>query len=165
MRVTNISMSLKITVAGLAAIALLNGQGGSADRGKQLFQSNGCANCHRVGDSGSRLGPNLTDIGDRREADRLQKAIVTPDDEVLPENRFVEITMKDGSAVKGRLLNHDAFSVQFLDAKEQLRSIQTSQMKGYKILTTSAMPSFQNKLSAQAVNDLVAYLGSLKTAQ
>ena len=31
---------------------------------------------------------------------------------MLPENRYVEVTLKDGSTVKGRILNHDAMSVQ-----------------------------------------------------
>ena len=97
--------------------------------------------------------------------ERLQRSILTPDDEVLPENRFVNVTLKDGSAVKGRLLNHDALSVQLLDGKEQLRSFRSSDIRGYTILTKGLMPSFQNKLSAQDLADIVAYLSSLKAPE
>ena len=160
---TNSRMAWAMTagfVALTAAQALA--QGGDAAKGKELVASSGCLNCHRIEDTGSRMGPNLSDIGDRRTAERLQSSIVTPDDEVLPENRFVSVALKDGTTVKGRLLNHDAMSVQLIDAKEQLRSFQTANIKGYTILTKGLMPSFQSKLSGQQVSDIVAYLGSLK---
>jgi quinoprotein glucose dehydrogenase len=157
----NMTFSVLAGVLALAA-AQLFAQAGDAAKGKALVGSSGCLNCHRIGDTGSRMGPNLTDIGDRRTPDRLQSSILTPDEEVLPENRFVSVTLKDGTVVKGRLLNHDALSVQLIDAKEQLRSFETMNIKGYEILTKGLMPSFQGKLSAQQVADIVAYLGSLK---
>jgi putative heme-binding domain-containing protein len=110
------------------------------------------------------MGPNLSDIGDRRTAEQLQRSIVAPDEEVLPENRFVSVALKDGTTVKGRLLNHDALSVQLIDSKEQLRSFQTSAMRGYTILVKGLMPSFATKLADQQVSDIVAYLSSLKGA-
>ena len=155
----------RAVAVGLLALAQLLGQSGDLARGKALFQSGGCVNCHRIGDAGSRVGPNLSDIGDRREAERLQKAILAPDDEVIPENRYVNVTMKDGTTVRGRLLNHDGLSVQLMDSKEQLRSIEISKMKGYAIVTKGLMPSFQGKLSAQDIAHLVTYLGSLKTPE
>jgi putative heme-binding domain-containing protein len=144
------------------AAAQLVAQTGDAAKGKALVASSGCLNCHRIGDTGSRLGPNLSDIGDRRTPDRLQRSIVAPDEEILPENRFVSVVLKDGTTVRGRLLNHDALSVQLIDPKEQLRSFQTADMRGYTILTKGLMPTFENKLSAQEVADVVAYLSSLK---
>ena len=38
-------------------------------------------------------------------------------------------------------------------------------MRGYTILTKGLMPSFENKLSAQQVADVVAYLSSLKGSE
>ena len=157
----------RVTMVGVVVLAAarLFGQAGDAAKGKELVASSGCLNCHRIGETGSRMGPNLTDIGDRRTPDRLQRSIVAPDEEVLPENRFVSVVLKDGSTVRGRLLNHDALSVQLIDAKEQLRSFQTSEMANYTILVKGLMPSFEGKLSAQHVADVVAYLSSLKPPQ
>ena len=149
------------SVAVLAASHLL-AQGGDAAKGKELYEANGCSTCHRVGDTGSRLGPDLSEIGDRRTPERLERSIVAPDEEVLPENRFVVVTLKDGTEVKGRILNHDAISVQLIDPKEQLRSFETSKIQGYKILTKGLMPSYGSKLSSQQIADVVAYLSSLK---
>src|SRR5271165_5759290 len=155
------SMSRLTCIAALAATTLLAQSAppaagdaaklppGDAAKGMALVEANGCLNCHRIGDKGSHMGPDLTDIGDRRTPDRLLASIVTPDAEVLPENRFVSVTLKDGTTVRGRLLNHDAFSVQLIDSKDQLRSFQTSQMKSYVILEKGLMPSFQGKLKEQ----------------
>lgn len=160
----NSRSATRTTTACVLALfaAQLFAQNGDAGNGRALVASSGCLNCHRIGDSGSRLGPNLSDIGDRRTPARLQRSIVAPDEEVLPENRFVSVVLKDGITVRGRLLNHDALSVQLIDAKEQLRSFQVNETRSYTILTKGLMPSFENKLEAQQVADIVAYLSSLK---
>jgi hypothetical protein len=85
---------------------------------------------------------------------------VDPDEEVLPENRYVSVALKDGTTVRGRILNHDAISVQLIDTKEDLRSFQTAAIKGYTILTKGLMPKPQ--LTDEQVADIVAYLSSLK---
>jgi quinoprotein glucose dehydrogenase len=151
-----------VACALAAAVAKLPAQSGDAGKGKALVESNGCLACHRIGDTGSRVGPNLSGIGSRRTAERLQRSLVAPDEEVLAENRFVEVVLKDGSVVRGRLLNHDATSVQLLDMKEQLRSFQAPEFRGYTIVTKGLMPSFETKLSPQEVAAIVAFLGSLK---
>lgn len=154
----------KLALAGvfLLAAPALFGQGGDPAKGKALVNANGCLGCHRIGDTGSRVGPNLTDIGDRRTPGRLQTSILQPDNEVLPENRFVSVSLKDGTTVRGRLLNHDGISVQLMDSKEQLRTFIIKDTKGYTILTKGLMPSFEGKLTAQQVSDIIAYLASLK---
>ena len=134
---------------------------GDAAKGMALFESKGCVMCHRVGDKGSHLGPNLTDIGARRDPGRLVTAIRDPDAEVLPENRFVNVVLKDGRSVRGRLLNHDALSVQLIDSKEQLRSFTIQQIRSYTILEKGLMPP-ETSLSDREVADIVNYLASLK---
>ena len=150
-------------VLALAAAPLF-AQGGDAAKGQALAESSGCLNCHRAGDKGSRMGPNFSNIGERRAPERLQRSIVAPDEEVLPENRFVDVSLKDGTIIRGRLLNHDALSVQLIDSKEQLRSFQTANLREYTILDKGLMPSYEKRLSAQQVADIVAWLSSLKGA-
>src|SRR5947209_18228771 len=75
---------------------------GDAANGKTLVASKTCLDCHRIGETGSRLGPDLSDIGSRRSPDALQRAIVFPDEDVLPEQRFVRLVNKDGAQGIGR---------------------------------------------------------------
>jgi cytochrome c oxidase cbb3-type subunit III len=136
---------------------------GDAARGKALFEGKGeCLNCHRVKGEGSRVGPDLTDIGATRRLAELQRALLDPNAEILPENRFIRVVTRDGVVITGRLLNHDAFTVQLIDSKERLLSFQKSKLKEFTFLDESPMPSYRGKLSAEEFADLLSYLVSLK---
>jgi putative heme-binding domain-containing protein len=131
--------------------------------GKRLFETKGgCLACHRVKSEGSRLGPNLTDIGSTRRTVELERALVNPNAEAAPQNRFVRVVTQDGTALTGRLLNIDTFSVQLIDSSENLRSFVRADLREAAVLGKSPMLSYKDKLSPQELADLVGYLASLK---
>jgi putative heme-binding domain-containing protein len=134
---------------------------GDASRGHALFEGT-CLTCHRVSGTGSRLGPDLTNVGQVRRAVDLERSLLDPDAEVLGNNRFYRVVTKDGVTTTGRLLNLDTFTVQMLDSKEQLRSFVKSDLRDHGFVDKSPMPSYKDKLSAQELADLVSYLVSLK---
>jgi putative heme-binding domain-containing protein len=135
---------------------------GDAMRGKSIFDGKGsCASCHRVNGNGSRVGPDLSRIGQVRRSIELEQSLADPAAEVLPANRSYRVALKDGTTVTGRLLNHDTFTVQLLDSKEQLRSFVKADLKEYGFAPTT-MPSYKGKLDAQETADVVSYLVSLK---
>ncbi len=135
---------------------------GDAGRGKLVFDSKGaCATCHRVGDTGSRVGPDLSSIGLLRRSLELEQSLIEPDAEVQVANRFYRVTAKDGTTTTGRLLNIDSFSVQLLDTKEQLRSFLKSDLRDHGF-AASPMPSYKTRFSPQELADVVSYLVSLK---
>ena len=138
---------------------------GDGANGKVLVESNTCFDCHRIGERGSHLGPDLSDIGSRRSPDALQRAIVFPDEDVLPEQRFVRLVTKDGTTVVGRLLNQDAFSIQLIGKDDQLKSYMKANLRQHTILEKGMMPSFAGKLTVQQIADIVNYLASLKGAE
>jgi putative heme-binding domain-containing protein len=136
---------------------------GDPARGKQLFENKaGCVACHRVGTSGSRLGPNLTDIGANRRTVELEHSLMEPNANAAPQNRSVRVVTKDGTTITGRLLNIDTFAIQLLDSNENLRSFSRSELRESVVLPNSTMPSYKDKLSAQELADVVSYLASLK---
>jgi putative heme-binding domain-containing protein len=130
--------------------------------GKSLFETKGCLNCHRVHGQGSRVGPDLTSIGARRTLADITRSIVDPNAEVLAENRYVRVTTRDGATLTGRILNEDTFSLQFIDSKEKLVSLQKSNLKQMEFLKNSPMPSYRDMLSKDELSDLAGYLASLK---
>jgi putative heme-binding domain-containing protein len=137
--------------------------GGDAARGKSLFEGKGqCGTCHRVQSSGSRMAPDLSDIGMQRRAGELEKSLIDPDTGVLPQYRFVQVTPKSGPAVTGRLLNQDTFTLQLIDSQEKLRTFAIADLRDYSVLKTSRMPSYKDKFSRQELADMVSYLVSLK---
>jgi putative heme-binding domain-containing protein len=133
---------------------------GDPARGKAAFDTS-CTSCHRVAGVGSRVGPDLTDVGTRRNSAELERALLDPGADVAPPNRTYRVVLKDGTAVTGRLLGHDTFSVQLLDSKEQLRSFAKGDLREMGFMP-SPMPSFRDRLSPQDVADLVSYLSSLR---
>ncbi len=68
----------------------------------------------------------------------------------------------DGSVFTGRLLNHDPFSVQMIDAKQRLLSFPKSNIAEFSFTSKSPMPPYQGKFSPQELADLVSYLVSQK---
>ncbi len=147
----------------LAATAQTTSAPGDAARGRTVFEGNGrCLECHRVKDRGSRVGPDLTEIGSVRRLVELERSILEPGAEMLPQNRIVRLVTKDDVTITGRLLNQDTFTVQLIDSKERLLSFEKSKLKEYVFLDKSPMPSYQGKLNPRELADLVSYLVSLK---
>ena len=158
-------------VAYLRSLAPASGRAGAGGdvprsdivKGKALFDGKAdCAACHRVNGNGPRVAPDLSDIGAIRQARELHEKLLDPNALVRPGNLFLEAVTKNGETITGRVLNQDTFSIQLLDSHERLRSLSRSALRDYRFVKSSPMPSYRDKLSAEEMNDLVAYLVSLK---
>ncbi len=137
---------------------------GDPGHGGALFAAKGCAQCHRVGGNGGDTGPDLTQIGASRSAAYLRESIVAPDAEV--PRRYWRVTFKDsqGRKVHGFLVNEDTYTVQLIDMRGQLHSFDRAALKDFAIDERSPMPSYRDTLSPADLNDLVAYLWSMRPA-
>jgi putative heme-binding domain-containing protein len=136
---------------------------GDASRGKEIFAGSGaCVNCHRVNGRGSRVAPDLSEIGAIRSAGALQDSLIDPTANMLPMNRSVRAVTRDGKTITGRRLNEDTYSVQLIDSEERLVSLAKAGLKEYEVIRTSSMPSYRAKLSEQELRDVVAYLLTLR---
>ena len=135
---------------------------GDAARGRALFSLNQCASCHRVGGEGSRIGPELSDVGSRLPPADLLASLLRPDERVLPSHWNVRAVTRDGRTITGRRLNEDTYSVQLIDAQDRLVSLVKADLKEYQLIKKSPMPGYEGKLTGEQLGDLVAYLASLK---
>ena len=140
---------------------------GDAKRGQELYRSKGrCSQCHIIGGQGGSLGPELTEIASRRSAAHLRAAVLSPES-TLPEGFLeVRLTTKDGHGFTGVRLNEDTFTIQIIDLSGGLHSFLKSDLKELqRDIGKSPMPSFREVLSASEVDDLVAYLYTLRGNQ
>jgi putative heme-binding domain-containing protein len=136
---------------------------GDALRGRAVYEGKGqCATCHRVNGVGSRVAPDLSDIGSARQPAAVHRSLIEPTKGMWPINRPVRIVTRDGRTISGRRLNEDTFTIQLIDANERLVSIEKSEIKQYEKAAASTMPSVAGKLSGDEIADLIAYLLSLK---
>jgi len=137
---------------------------GNPQNGESVFRGKGnCTQCHIVNGQGGSLGPELTEIGAQRSAGHLRTTVLDPDKE-LPEG-FVQLrlTTKDGRRITGVRLHEDTFTIQVKDlngkpysfVKQDLRELQKDEGK-------TPMPGFRDKLSSAEIDDLVAYLVTLR---
>jgi putative heme-binding domain-containing protein len=139
---------------------------GEALRGQAVFETKAkCITCHRVNGKGSRVGPDLSDIGGNRTAEVLERSLLDPNASILPANRFVRAVTRDGKTVRGRRLNEDSYTVQIMDEQERLVSLVKADLREYTVIKTSAMPSYKDTLNSDERADVVAYLLSLKGSQ
>jgi putative heme-binding domain-containing protein len=136
---------------------------GDAARGRAIFDGKGgCATCHRVGRVGSRVAPDLSDVGAVRSAGSIQRSLLDPTSQMMPINRPVRLVTKDGTVINGRRLNEDTYTIQVLDDRERIHSILKADLREFTITKTSPMPSYKATLSSEEMADLIGYLLSLK---
>ncbi len=135
---------------------------GDAARGERVYQSRRCAACHIVDGKGEGFGPELSDIGARRNATHLRQTVLRPASALPEEFLYVAATTAAGT-VRGIRVNEDSFFIQIKDARGQFHSFAKSELKDLKRLRgETPMPPFEGALTAAELDDLVAYLASLK---
>jgi cytochrome c oxidase cbb3-type subunit 3 len=149
---------------------------GDAKRGRDTYARLGCASCHIVSGQGNSFGPDLTEIGLQRGGAYLRQSVVGPAEalprglSLVPGRGFVEflplrVVTSDGREVRGVRINEDPFTIQLRDTTNQFHSYRKSDLKQLdKEFGKSLMPSFRGRITDAELNDLVAYLSSLRGA-
>ena len=139
---------------------------GNAERGAAVYQSGGCGSCHVVDGRGGILGPELTSIGGRRGAVYLREAIVKPAASHPPGYLVVRAVPTSGAEVRGIRVNEDVFWIHIRDAGGDVHALQKSELARVdRELEGTLMPSYESRLSPAQLDDLVAYLATLRGAK
>jgi len=137
---------------------------GDRQQGKALFEGQGgCLGCHRVNGKGSHVALDLSDTGSLHPPAYLERALLDPDSTAaqLPQSHFVRAVTKQGTAITGRRMNEDTFTIQLIDSQEKLVSLEKANLSSLTVLPGSTMPSLKGKFTDDQISDLVAYLASL----
>ena len=150
---------------------------GDPTKGKEVYDASGCASCHTIAGQGGDAGPELTTVGSLRGAGYLRSAVLYPGADLPQEHVFVEsggqldylfihLVTKDGKAYDGTRVVEDSFRIVIEDVHGDFLSFRKADLRTLdKEPGKSVMPSVKGKLSDEQVNDLVAYLASLKEAK
>ena len=135
---------------------------GDPKKGMQVFSASDCGRCHTAALPGGLAGPDLSEIGSRRSLAQLVSAVIDPNADVSPDYWSLRARTKSGQTINGIRMNEDMDSIQILESGK-LRSLWKADLANFEIVRTSPMPSFKDKLQPAEVENLVAYLASLRT--
>jgi putative membrane-bound dehydrogenase-like protein len=159
-----LSMDTAAQQARLESLAHLV-DGGDPGRGRYVFtgQTAACNRCHRVGDDGAQIGPDLTKIAAIRQPRDLLEAIVFPSASFARGYRSYAVLTFAGAVHSGILPREtaDEIVLQTTDLRE-IR-IRREDIEELKESDTSIMPQgLETRLSEEELRDLMAYLQTLK---
>jgi putative heme-binding domain-containing protein len=150
---------------------------GDSQKGEAFYNSSGCSTCHMIDGEGGSIGPDLSRIGASRGPTNLKGRLQDPGANLpqvgggifggsVTQYLMFRAVEKNGHAVEGIRVGEDSFTIVLRDAggkfhglwKPDLRSLEKEPGKSF-------MPSFKDTLSDAQMDDLVAYLMTLKSAQ
>ncbi len=139
---------------------------GNAQHGAAVYESSGCASCHVVTGRGGIVGPDLTSVGALRGSAYLREAIVTPAAAHPAGYLVVRAVLARGGEIRGIRLNEDVFWIQLRDAGGTLHVLQKSELSAVdRQVDASLMPSYATRITGSDLDDLVAYLSTLRGAE
>lgn len=136
---------------------------GNPERGKEIFYKvQKCATCHRVGNEGGSVGPNLSDIGKREKPDYILESIVDPNKKIVKGYETQVIITLEGRVFTGTVQSEDQDEVVLADAQNQ-HVIKKDDIDEREASDVSTMPTMANLLTVDDVRDLIAWLSTLQT--
>jgi cytochrome c oxidase cbb3-type subunit 3 len=136
---------------------------GNPNNGRQVYLQSGCRSCHVIQGVGGGYGVSLSSIGSRRSAAYLMDALVSPAASLPDGFLLVRVSSESGRRILGVRINEDTFSIQLRDAAGRFYSFRKSSLSELqKLRGESPMPPYRELLPPSALQDLVAYLVSLR---
>jgi len=130
---------------------------GNAARGAVVFAGR-CATCHRLGATGTQLGPDLASVRSNGR-EKILVSILDPNREVSPAFVAWSAETSDGSSWSGILVREDAASVVLKGAGGTETSLARSDLKRLSRSDRSLMPEgLESGLSQQEFADLLEYV-------
>lgn len=130
---------------------------GDARRGTAVFQKV-CMICHKVGDLGVEVGPDLKTVA-AKPREQLIEAIFDPNRAVEQRNAATQVTKKDKTLVVGQLVAETPGNLTIrLPGGAEIVVLRTD-IQELKTLTTSIMPEgLESVLTAQDVTDVLTFI-------
>jgi putative heme-binding domain-containing protein len=138
---------------------------GDVRRGHAVFYSAkaACTACHKLGNAGGLVGPELTHIGQARTERDLLESILFPSLSFVRSYEPVVVLTADGKAINGRIRDETKEAYVVATGPNAEVVIPRSDVEEVRPSTVSVMPAGLDKqLSEQELADLVAFLRNAK---
>jgi putative heme-binding domain-containing protein len=134
-----------------------------AERGRSVFMKT-CANCHKVGDAGHAVGPELASVANKSPRD-LMIAVLDPSREAQPIYTSYTALLDDGRIVTGIIAAETASTVTFRRAEGKEDVVLRDQIDQLQSSGQSLMPvGIEKDITAEQLADVVTYIKSLSAS-
>ncbi|HEV3263068.1 MAG TPA: c-type cytochrome [Gemmataceae bacterium] len=142
------------------------GRQGDVERGRKLFlnaEKSQCIKCHRIGDQGERIGPELTGVGARFSRIFLIESILEPSRTIAPSYQTVLVVLRDGRQLAGIKVVESERMLTLADNQGQKHVLAKADIDEQRPVPQSTMPDgLEKRLTTDEFVDLIAFLVSLK---
>ena len=137
--------------------------GRNFEKGKQAYNDAQCIACHRFGNEGGAVGPELTAVSSKYTRRDILESILEPSKVISEQFQTVTIIKNDGDSETGRIVdeNDEKIVLQPSPLAPERVEIKKSEIAERRPSKISAMPEgLLNQLSKEEILDLLAYIES-----
>jgi putative heme-binding domain-containing protein len=139
---------------------------GDPERGRKVFddvEKSLCLKCHRLGDRGERIGPELSGIGGRFSRVTIIESILEPSRSIAPSFDSVTMALKDGRVFNGLRVAQSETVVTLADQNGQKHEIPVADVELVRSQPLSLMPEgIETRVTPEEFVDLIAFLAGQK---
>ena len=137
--------------------------GRSFEVGRRLFTAANCAGCHKLGNEGRELGPNLAGLEPQKHtAEHILKSLCEPSQEIAAKYQSHVFVLDSGKVVTGMIVEETPTEVRVMVdplARCEPAVVRKDEVDEQTKSPVSIMPKgLLNKLSREEILDLMAYL-------
>ena len=152
------------TVADLEADLPKAAQGRNFASGKAAFNDAQCIQCHRLGNEGGSIGPELTAVFSKYTRRDVLESIIEPSKVISDQFQNYIVVKKDGDSATGRIVDEtqDKVVIQPNPLAPERIEIKKSEIAERKPSKVSPMPQgLLNQFTEDEILDLLGYLESM----
>ncbi|MCL4787675.1 MAG: c-type cytochrome [Verrucomicrobia bacterium] len=150
------------TVDELSPLLDRVGHGRDFLSGKSAFNDAQCVLCHRFGNEGGSVGPELTGVFSKYSRRDILESLLEPSKVVSDQYQNFNIFKKDGDDVSGRIIDENAERIVVLPnmlAPETTIEVLLADIARREPSTVSPMPNgLLDNLTQEEILDLIAYM-------
>ncbi|MEI7683449.1 MAG: HEAT repeat domain-containing protein [Planctomycetota bacterium] len=153
-----------ISIADFTSASLK--ENGDRERGRKLFmdlKGASCVKCHKVGDEGSDVGPDLRGIGAKYSRQQLAESILEPSKLILDGYIMSIVETKAGQVIQGIVRSSVGDEVTLVDAEGKKIVLKKGEIESLEKSKKSIMPDgLHVGMTIGEFADLLSYLENMK---
>lgn len=134
------------------------------ENGKAMYSVSFCSSCHTMNGEGGVAGPDLTQLGTRFSYKDMLEAIIEPSKTISDQYGATVFYLREGGSVLGRLISQD--NEKYIISQNPFAPQTTRELLKKDVVRTRVsdvspmLPGMINRLNAEELKDLLAYLKS-----